>query len=906
MDYNNYMDEYRPDPDALLKAIQKDESRQGRGKLKIFMGMAAGVGKTYAMLDNARQRKAEGVDIVVGYVETHRRVETDALLKGLEVIPRRSVEYRGAVLEEMDTDAILTRKPDVVLIDELAHTNAPNSRHLKRYQDVIELLEAGLNVWTTVNVQHFDSRADAVRQITGITIHETVPDSLLDLADEIELIDLSPADLRKRLAEGKVYTPERVETAANNFFRLGNLTALREMALRLTAEHVDHKLQDYMQLKQIAGPWKSGERLMVAVGPSPFSERLIRWTRRMAYNLEASWLAVYIETTAVLTAEVKERLANNIALARSLGGEIVTVRGDDIADTLLRVAHQRNVTQIIIGKPQHSPLQTVLRGGSLVDKMIRSSGDIDICVVTGDENASGQQVWQRAFSTFETHSQRRQYLIALFAVASVTVVDLLLFNALPWLGYQAVGLTELLVVLLIAAYLGRGPALLAAAISAVSLNFLFIEPRLTFTITHLQDVILFILYFAIAIFTGNLTARIRAQERQTRYNAERTSALYTLAHETATAVNMDDVLKTAVTQIGAVFDATVVVILGRENQLLRQPHPSSTLSLSDKEYSVAQWVYERGKLAGRFTETLSQASAQYHPLQTPTRTVGVIGIRTRRDERLSFDQEVLLTTFISQIALAIEREMLDEAAEQTAMLRESERLYTTLLNSISHELRTPIATIKGAASSLAVSVAGASETARAELTKDIQSSADRLNRLVENLLDMSRLESGRLQLKREWCDLNDLIGVAVKQLDECASRHPIHIQTEPDLPLIQLDFVLMEQVIINLLDNACHYTPDGTAITIAAHVRAKNVEITVTDKGKGIPPDLIERIFDKFYRLPGTASGGTGLGLSISRGLVEAHGGRLTAENLAEGGARLTIRLPLNGSPPPVQEAHYG
>ncbi|MFN8374421.1 MAG: sensor histidine kinase KdpD [Anaerolineae bacterium] len=899
------MNEYRADPDALLKAIQKDESRQGRGKLKIFMGMAAGVGKTYAMLDNARQQKVDGVDIVVGYVETHRRAETDALLEGLEIIPRRSVEYRDTLLEEMDTDAILKRKPGVVLVDELAHTNAPGSRHLKRYQDVVELLEGGLNVWTTVNVQHFESRSDAVRQITGITIHETVPDSLLDMADEIELIDLSPTDLRKRLAEGKVYTRERVEVAANNFFRVGNLTALREMALRLTAEHVDHKLQDYMQLKQIAGPWKSGERLMVAVGPSPFSERLIRWTRRMAYNLEAPWLAVYIETSAALAPDIKERLARNIALARSLGGEIVTVRGDDIAETLLRVAHQRNVTQIVIGKPQHSAMQTALRGGSLVDKMIRSSGDIDVYVVTGDEGVSEGSGW-RPFPTLESHSQRGQYLWALFAVASVTVLDLILFHIFPWLGYQAVGLTELLVVLLIAAYMGRGPALLAAAISAVSWDFLFIEPRLTFTITQFQDVVLFLLYFAIAIFTGNLTARIRAQERQTRYNAERTSALYTLAHETATAVNMDDVLKTAVTQISRVFDAEVAVILQQNNQLLRQPHSSSTLALSDKEYSVAQWVYERGRLAGRFTETLSQALAQYHPLQTPTRTVGVIGIRTRKDERLSFDQEVLLATFISQIALAIERELLDEAAEQTTMLRESERLYTTLLNSISHELRTPIATIKGASSSLLDPVAGASETARTELTKDIQSSADRLNRLVENLLDMSRLESGRLQLKQEWCDLSELIGVAVKQLNEGVKTHPLQLHIAPDLPLIRLDFVLMEQVIINLLDNACNYTPDGTGITIAAQKHEKEVEISVSDRGAGIPAELIERIFDKFYRLPGTASGGTGLGLSISRGLVEAHGGRLTAENLPDGGAKLTIRLPLNGSPPPVQEAHYG
>jgi two-component system sensor histidine kinase KdpD len=898
------MDDYRADPDALLKAIQKDESRKGRGKLKIFMGMAAGVGKTYAMLDNASRQKADGVDIVVGYVETHRRVETDALLKGLEIVPRRSVEYRSTMLYEMDTDAILVRKPEIVLVDELAHTNAPSSRHLKRYQDVIELLESGLNVWTTVNVQHFESRADAVRQITGITIHETIPDSLLDFADEIELIDLSPADLRKRLVEGKVYTPERIEVAANNFFRIGNLTALREMALRLTAEHVDHKLQDYMQLKQIAGPWKSGERLMVAVGPSPFSERLIRWTRRMAYNLEASWLAIYIETSVALASEASDRLARNIALARSLGGEIITVRGDDIATTLLRIAHQRNVTQIVIGKPQHSLLQTILRGGSLVDKMIRNSGDIDIYVVTGDESASEQHVW-RTFSTLESHSQRHQYLFALLAVITVTMVDLLLFNAHSWFGYQAVGLTELLVVLLIAAYLGRGPALLAAAISAISLNFLFIEPRLTFTIGQFQDVILFILYFAIAIFTGNLTARIRAQERHTRYNAERTSALYALAHETATAVNMNDVLKTAVTQISRVFDAEVAIILWHNNQLKREPHPCSTLMLNDKEYSVAQWVYERGKSAGRFTETLSQAMAQYHPLQTPTRIVGVIGIRNKKGERPSFDQEVLLETFMSQIALAIEREILDEAAEQSAMLRETERLYTTLLNSISHELRTPIATIKGASSSLLNPATAANETGRVELTKDIQSSADRLNRLVENLLDMSRLENGRLQLKREWCDLSDLIGVAIQRVDYCASSHPILIHVEPNLPLIQADFVLMEQVIVNLLDNACNYTPEGAPITITARTQAKRVEITISDAGSGIPSDLIDRIFDKFYRLPGTATGGTGLGLSISRGLVEANGGTLTAENIPEGGAKFTLCLPLNGTPPPVQESHY-
>jgi two-component system sensor histidine kinase KdpD len=895
-------DDFRPDPDALLAAIQRQEARQGRGKLKIFIGMAAGVGKTYAMLEAARQLKADGVDVVVGYAETHKRADTDALLQGLEIVPRRRLEYRGAWLEELDTDAVLARRPALVLVDELAHTNAPGARHLKRWQDVIELLDAGLNVWTTVNVQHFESRADTVRQITGITVHETVPDSVLDLADEIELIDLSPEELRKRLAEGKVYTPERADIAANNFFRVGNLTALREMALRLTAERVDHQLQDYMQLKQIAGPWKSGERLMVAVGPSPFSERLIRWTRRMAYNLEAPWLVLHVETSQTLSADEKERLARNIALARSLGGEIVTAVGDNIPTALLRVAHQRNVTQIVIGKPQRSRWQTLLRGGSLVDHIIRESGDIDVYVVTGDATTA-EQTRRLVFSPPAIHSRRQHYALALALVLLVTVVDLFLFNTFSWVTYQAVGLTELLIVLLIAAYLGRGPALLAALVSAISLNFLFIDPRFTFSIDRFEDVILFVLYFAIAILTGNLTARLRAQERQARYNAERTAALYTLAHESATAGNMDDVLKTAVTQISRAFDAESAILLASDKHLERQPHACSTLALTDKEYSVARWAYEHGKPAGRFTDTLSQSAAQYHPLQTPTRIVGVVAIRTRQDERLTFDQEILLQTFMSQIALVIEREILDEASEQSAMLRESERLYTALLNSISHELRTPIATIKGASSSMLDPATGANEGARAALAKDIQNSADRLNRLVENLLDMSRLESGRLQLKRDWCDLSDLIGVAVQRVSYCASSHTIDLQLAPDLPLVQLDFVLMEQVIVNLLDNACNYTPSGTAITIAVRVQGQQVEITVSDNGPGIPQDLIERVFEKFYRLPGTATGGTGLGLSISRGLVEAHGGTLRAQNLPEGGAKFTLRLPLNGTPPPVEEA---
>lgn len=895
------MQSTRPDPNALLSLIQKEEARQQRGKLKLFFGMVAGVGKTYAMLEAARRMQAEGVEVVVGYIETHGRAETTALLEGMEVLPRRTLEYRGVVLEELDLDALLQRKPQLALVDELAHTNAPGLRHRKRYQDIMELLEAGIDVYTTVNVQHFESRADAVAQITGIVVHEKVPDSLLDLADEIELIDLPPDELRKRLAEGKVYTAERADVAANNFFRIGNLTALREMALRLTAEHVDHKLQDYMQVKHIAGPWKSGERLLVAVGPSPFSEQVVRWTRRMAYNLEAPWLAVHVETSRNLSPAQQAQLAANLQLVRSLGGEVVTTAGSDVAAALLHVARQRNATQIVAGKPHVSAGWRLLGGGTLVDRLIRTSEDIDINVVAGEAQAQVHPSRWRLPSV-PMQSTQRQYGWALAVVAIVTVVLAVLHAAFPWFSYQAVGLIELFAVLLIAIYLGRGPALVAALISAFSWNFLFINPRLTFAISAASDIILFLLYFVIALLAGNLAARLRQQERLASHNAERTAALYALAHDTATAVNMDDVLATGVDQIGRVFAAEVAILLPQGERLEGQPHRTSTLALDEKNFAVASWVFENGKVAGRHTGTLAQASAQFLPLQTPGRTVGVIGIRTRQDAALSFDQEQLLETFVNQIALVIERELLDEAAEQSLMLRESERLYTALLNSISHELRTPIATIAGSASLLGAA-SGGDRRVQAELVRSIQGAADRLNRLVANLLDMSRLDAGRVQLKRDWCDVGEVIGVAAGRVEECLLRRPLNIEAPPDLPLVQMDFVLMEQVLVNLLDNACNYSPPDAPITIEAHMQGDKLRIAITDGGKGIPPGDLERIFDKFYRVPGTATGGTGLGLSICRGLVEAHGGALTAENAPGGGARFIISLPAGAPPPPVKEA---
>ncbi len=895
------MDYERPDPDALLASIQKEEERRRRGKLKIFFGMAAGVGKTYAMLEEARRLQADGMDIVVGYIETHGRRETERLLEGLKIVPRQQIEYRGAWLEEMDVDGVLARQPELVLVDELAHTNAPGARHDKRYQDVLDLLEAGIDVYTTVNVQHFESRADAVRQITGITVHETVPDTLIDLAEDVELIDLTPEELRKRLFEGKVYTAERVHVAADNFFRVGNLTALRMMALRLTAERVDHQLQDYMELKRIAGPWKSGERLMVAIGPGPFSERLIRWTRRMAYNLEAPWLAVFVETSKPLADEAWAMVNRHLDLARSLGAEVMTVAGDDVPDALLRLAQQRNITQIIIGKPLHKRRIELFTGGSYVDRLIRNSGNIDVYVVTGDDTPDARStVALPALPKIDRHTGWRDYLLAAGIIGLVTLAD---FFIVPIAGYQLVGLTDLLAVLLVAVYIGRGPALLAAVLSALSWNYLFIDPLFTLQIFLPQDIALLLLYFVIALFAGNLTARLRIREQQARFNAERNLALFTLTHETAGAVDMDAVLTTAVEQVGRVFDAEVAILLPREDGHGVAPHPSSTLVMDEKEEGVAGWVYEYGRVAGRNTGTLPKALARYYPLRTAGGIVGVIGIRRRSTERLPFDQESLLETFIGQITLAVERELLDEAAEQAALLRESERLSGVLLNSISHELRTPIASIRGAADSLLHPGTGLDEDAQHQLIRDILDASERLNRLVENLLDMSRLESGRLQPKREWCDIREIIGVAAQRLTTCLAERVLTIDVQPDLPLVKLDFVLIEQVLANLLDNTCSYTPPGTHIFIAARERGGFCELSVSNDGPPIPDADLERIFDKFYRVPGAAVTGTGLGLPISRGLVEAHGGTLTAENHHADGVRFIIRLPMPDEQPAVREA---
>ena len=892
------VDEIRPDPDALLAAVRKEEERQKRGKLKIFFGMSAGVGKTYAMLESARALKAEGVDVVIAYVETHGRAETEALLSGLPIVPRKVIPYHDTELEEMDLDAVLARRPQLALVDELAHSNAPGSRHPKRYQDVLELLDTGIDVYTTVNVQHLESRADTVRQITGVTVRETVPDSIVEQASEIELIDLAPEELLKRLAEGKVYIGDRAELAARNFFRQGNLTALREMALRLTAERVDHQLQDYMQVKRIAGPWKSGERLMVAVSDSPLAERLVRWTRRMAYNLEAPWIAVYVETSRDQSGAEKAKSIQALTLARELGAEVVTTSDENVPQALLRIARQRNMTQIVVGKPVRGPLQQFFGPARVVNSLIRESGDIDIYVVTGDESETSSRT---PAVLWEQPTNVRQYLIALGVVAVTTAANLI---ALPFIGYRASALVYLFVVAMLGLVVGRGPVLLAAAISAVLWNVLFIPPRFTFQIHLLEDVLMFATYFIVALITGTLTSRLRAQERAVRHREERATAMYALAREVASAITMDDVLRTAVKQIGQAFDAQIVFLLALSGgRLADRPHPASTLSLTEKSWGVALLAFEKGRAAGRFTDTLPMADAQFLPLRAPTGVVGVMGIRMRNNQRPSADQQILLETFAGQVALAIERERLDEAAEHTRVVMESERLYKTLLNSVSHELRTPIAAITGAASGLLDDNISRSPDTRATLIHEIQSASDRLNRVVENLLGMTRLETGRLKPNLAWCDVSDLVSVAVNRMKEDLARHELIVDVALNLPLVQMDYVLMEQALSNLLHNAALHTPPGTRVRITAQVDGNDLLLSVGDRGPGLPPGDLERVFDKFYRAPGAAPGGTGLGLSIVRGLVEAQGGVVRAENRANGGARFIIRMPIGAPPEMPQES---
>jgi two-component system sensor histidine kinase KdpD len=884
-------DETRPNPDALLAAIQKDDARKKRGKLKVFFGMAPGVGKTYAMLEAARCELGATRDVVIGYVETHGRKETDALTEGLPVIPRLSSEYRGVTLTEMDLDAVLARRPQLALVDEFAHTNAPGARHPKRYQDVLELLDAGIDVFTTLNVQHVESRAEAVRQITGITIRETLPDTALDGAD-FELVDLPPEELRARLAAGKVYLPESAQAAAQNFFRPGNLSALRELALRFAAEHVGQDVLAYRQAQGIADPWKSGQRLLVAVSASPTSAALVRWTRRLAAELQAPWLAVYVELAQPLNADEQARLARHLSLARELGAQVITTTDADVARGLLRVAREQNATQLVVGKPLGWRSLDLLRGGSLLNRLIRDSGNIDIHAVRAEQDPP--LMGRLAVPHFDA-GRARAYGIALSLVAGATGLNAVLQQ---WFGYQSLALIYLLSVVVLALFVGRGPTLLAATLTALLWDFFFVPPPLTFRINEVTDVMLFFTYFVVALAMGHLAARLRAQQAAERRREQRATALYFLTRELAQASDYPDLLAVIIREAGKATQAEVALSLPEEGvSISLTPYFASTWAIAGKEQSVASWAFEHRQPAGRGTDTLPSAEGLHLPLLAGERAVGVLSLRFRDAAPLAADQRDLLDAFVRQIALVLDRQRLRDAEQQAKLLAESERLSRTLLNSISHEIRTPIAAITSAASSLTEGGAGRAGEFERTMIGEIQEAARRLNRLVGNLLSMTRLESGHVKANLDWCDVGDLVHVTLKDIERDLARHDVSTRLDSRLPLVRIDFVLMQQVLTNLLLNAAAHTVPGTAVQVNAAVDKDSLVLTVSDNGPGLPPDSLPLIFEKFYRAPAAQAGGTGLGLAIVNGFVEAQGGQVKVENRLSGGAEFTIRMPLAKAP---------
>jgi two-component system sensor histidine kinase KdpD len=875
-------DDTRPDPDALLAQVQREENAERTGRLYLFLGMCPGVGKTYAMLEAARQRQKEGLNVLVGIVETHGRHETAALLQGLPILPKQKLEHRGHTLEEFDLDAALQQRPDLLLVDELAHTNAPGSRHAKRYQDVLELLDAGIDVCTTLNVQHIESQVDTVRQISGINIQETVPDSILDRAQEIQLIDLSVEKLLQRLAEGKVYMGERAEWASTNFFQKGNLTALRELALRFTAEQVDRSLEDIRRQRRVTSPWKTHARLMVGIGPSPYAESLIRWTRRAANRLGCPWIVSWIETSKKLSPAEQDRLTRALGLARRLGADIVSATGENVSEALLRIARERNVTQIVVGKPERL---SMLRQ-SLADKLIAGSGDIDVCVVR--PFAPGPPITtEPALSDDKRHIPAVEYA---WAGVITTVVGLLSWMALPLTGYVFSALLFLLAIVIASLRLTRGPVLALAALSALSWNYFFIPPRFTLHIEQPHDMLMFGMFFIVALSMGHLTSRLRQREEAERRRLRQTSALLRVTQNAALTVETQAGLKAALNTIDELLGSqTALIVRELDHSLPHTAHQASSFTPTEKEWGVIAWSYENRQPAGRFTATLPESGATWFPLQTATSMMGVLGLALPEHASLDFTTRQTVEAFALQLALVLEKEHFIQAASHAEVLERSEKLRRTLLDSVSHELKTPLAVMHAA-------LEGLNQPAN-PYVREMNTAAGRLQRVVDHLLHITRIESSVVEPRRDWCEVSEVLDEARSSVAAVLAGHPIKISVPEDLPLIHADSILLSQALSNILHNAAIYTPTRAAIEIDARIRENVLRITVRDHGPGLPDGAEAKVFEKFYRAPGSPAGGTGLGLAIARGLMRAQVGDLTAHNHPEGGAVFVMELPVSTQP---------
>jgi len=869
----------RPDPDALLRA-----QAPARARLKIFFGASPGVGKTYAMLESARRLRGEGTDVAIGLVETHGRSETEALIDGLEVLPRAHVAYRGIQLEELDVDAAIVRKPSVILVDELAHTNAPGVRHPKRWQDVMDLLEAGIDVYTTLNVQHVESLVDAVEQITGVRVRETVPDVVIERADEIELIDLPPEELLQRLADGKVYVPEQARRAIDNFFRRGNLMALRELALRRTAERVDADVQAYRREQRIRALWPTRERLLVCIGPSPASEKLVRAARRIAEGMHAPWYALHVDVTGAspLSADDRDRVEAHIALAEALGGEAVRLTGPSVSAAVLAFARERNVTRIVAGKPTHSRWRDRLRG-SLLDALIRGSGDIEIHVIAPAEDLPMRAAPEPAPAAWGG------YVRATLAVTVATVIGVAVSDRLD---LPDVVMLYLFAIML-AALGGRGPGLAAAGLSVAAYDFFFVPPRYTLAVSDIRHLMTFAVMFTVGTALGTLVARLRHAEDASRQRERRTAALLAFTSESAAARDIADVAAAVVAHVEDALGAPTVVLV---------PAPDGTLSalaglepLAENEIAVARWAHDHRRPAGRGTETLPAARLLAVPLGDGEGVVAVQIERARR--RIDLEARRLLEAIARQAGVAVARLRLAREARDTALRMQAEELRSSLLSTVSHDLRTPLAIITGTASDLR----DRAEGERREALETIVDEARRLTTILENLLSITRVESGA-QVKREWVPVEEIVGAALGRTETALAGRDIAIHVAPELG-VQVDPVLVEQLVLNLLENAGKHTPPATPIEIRAVREGAGVAIEISDRGPGLPPGPPEQVFAKFFRGPDTRTAGAGLGLAVCRGIAVAHGGRIEALRRDGGGATFRVWLPGGDAPEAAPEA---
>jgi two-component system sensor histidine kinase KdpD len=888
----------RLDPDELLTTIERSEASLLRGRLKIFFGASAGVGKTYTMLEAARSARASGADVAVGYVELHGRIETERLLDGLEQLPFLEVRHRAMVRREFDLDAALARHPTILLVDELAHSNLiegePKPRHAKRWQDIEELLAAGINVWTTVNVQHLESLNDVIAGITGVRQQETIPDRIFDQADEVELIDLSPGDLLERLRAGKVYGAAQAAAATEKFFREPNLLALRELALRRTADRVDAAARAYGNRERVSKPWLARDRFLVAVTLDDQAEQLVRVGKRFADALDAEWLVVTVETAAMLKLgeKARNRRVDILRLAESLGAQTVTLDGSSASTALIEYARLRNVTRIVVGEPKRFGLRSLFRP-STTTKLVEANGGFDVSVISRRESTA------KTGSSHEETGPRDIQWSLYWAAAGITVACTLL--AAPM--YSHIELTNLVMVYLLgttvaALRLGRGPASLAAIANVIAFDFFYVPPRFSFAVSDFEYVVTFAVMLAVALIIAGLAASVRAQTRVAGARERRTALLYGMSRELAANRGFEDLARVAVKHVVETFASQAVILIPDASGRLHHPRSPPLLgSLLQADLSVAQWVLDHGVPAGLGTDTLLASPAQYLPLRAASKTLGVLAVAPSQRRRLLLpEQRHLLETFAGQIALAMERAALAEEAETARVTAETTNLRNTLLASISHDLRTPLAVIAGASSALNDPTMVFDAEARAALTASIEAKANQMSDIISNVLELMRLESGQVSLRCDWQTLEDLLGAVLEQSRARLAGHTIVDALPPGLPPVFVDSALILQVFNNLLENAAKHTPAGTRVTVTAAMENDMVRVYIDDDGPGFPVDDPELLFAKFRRGKNEGTtGGAGLGLTICRAIVNAHGGTISAQQRAEGGARFTFTLPIQG-----------